>query len=76
MPRLSDGCVLQGCDKFFDYNVCKKVKNHRGSYPRSERVSERPFQLAHADVVGPFALSRGNSRCQKVLLGLPHEAQR
>ena len=59
MPELSEGCKIKRCNKFLDCNVCKRAKSHCGPYPQSDRVSEKPFELVHADLCGPFPGSNG-----------------
>lgn len=54
---------MKACDKFLDCRACKRAKIKRCSYPRSERVTTRPFELVHTDLCGPMPVpSLGGAR--------------
>ena len=39
-------------------NVCILSKQHRVPYPRSNKISSKPFALIHYDVWGPYLLAK------------------
>ena len=69
VPECAHGCKFKSCSKFLDCRACKRAKVKKCSYPRSERVSTRCFELVHMDLTGPMATaSLGGSHYALVLV--------
>ena len=58
MQSLAKGVKMKPCKNYLDCHVCKLAKSKE--YPKAkERTSQtqRPFQLVHTNITGPFAPS-------------------
>ena len=69
MQGMAKGLKLKPCKNFLDCNVCKVAKS---KVPKICKESNRqilsPFQLVHADVIGPLVPSMGGAKNVLVLV--------
>lgn len=69
MPDLAEECNIKPCPNFLDCCACKHAKVKTCNYPRSDRVSKKPFELVHTDVCGPMPVkSLGGARFMQILV--------
>lgn len=56
----SEGLKINSCSCYFDCSVCKREKSRAAPVAKhSDRVTNRPFELCAADLVGPMPPSHG-----------------
>ena len=55
MENIARGVQLKDCQNYLDCQVCKQAKTHVAPKGKmSLRRTKRPFELVHADLIGPF----------------------
>ena len=61
--ELARGINVQECNKYVDCHTCKQVKSRKAPVnKKSDRQSQKPFELVHADIVGPFKATVGGAK--------------
>lgn len=69
MPDMVQGMKLKECPYHMKCVSCAESKARQAPKgTESGREAKKPYEVIHADLVGPLALSRGNSRFFMVLI--------
>ena len=69
MENIARGVHIKDCKNYLDCQVCKQTKTHVAPKGKlSVRKTSRPFELVHADLIGPFSPSLGGAKYSMIIV--------